>query len=133
MRQQRLEYIQQRLDAGDPMDYDQAKALARQFAVSVGMIWDDLRTIRGTNRRILMGRITTENHRAGKFGAAGKLTLEGWQSLCEQYSNCCALCGAAAPLVIDHIIPLSRGGLNAIENIQPLCSPCNRAKSDSIP
>ena len=31
---------------------------------------------------------------------------------------------------LDHIVPHSRGGQDVIENVQWLCFPCNRAKSD---
>ena len=31
-------------------------------------------------------------------------------------------------LQIDHVIPLSRGGANTIENIVPACRACNRSK-----
>ena len=45
----------------------------------------------------------------------------------------CALCGITKkdrPLQVDHIKPRSRGGTNAIENLQALCDECNRAKSN---
>ena len=45
----------------------------------------------------------------------------------------CALCGATnkeQPLEIDHIIPRSRGGTNDLDNLQVLCGPCNRSKSN---
>jgi len=32
----------------------------------------------------------------------------------------------------DHIVPKSKGGLNALENYDPMCSPCN-AKKGSKP
>ncbi len=32
----------------------------------------------------------------------------------------------------DHIIPLARGGLNDVTNIQMLCEECNQTKSDSL-
>lgn len=36
-------------------------------------------------------------------------------------------------LEVDHIIPISRGGLSAEENLQTLCWRCNRAKSNKMP
>lgn len=59
----------------------------------------------------------------------GKLTRQQWRELCQQHNYCCAACGQKAKLTIDHIIPLSRGGKHSIENIQPLCLPCNQSKS----
>lgn len=35
-------------------------------------------------------------------------------------------------LEIDHIIPVSKGGLSTPENLQTLCWKCNRSKSDKI-
>lgn len=31
---------------------------------------------------------------------------------------------------IDHVIPLSRGGLDMLANVVPACSPCNGSKSN---
>jgi 5-methylcytosine-specific restriction enzyme A len=43
----------------------------------------------------------------------------------------CRSCGQAqAPLEIDHIIPLAKGGRNDISNLQTLCQLCNRQKGD---
>ena len=46
----------------------------------------------------------------------------------------CVICGNGAKdgvkLEIDHIVPISKGGLNHIDNYQTLCSDCNRGKSD---
>lgn len=33
---------------------------------------------------------------------------------------------------IDHIVPLSKGGLNRVSNCTAICGKCNRAKSDKI-
>lgn len=32
----------------------------------------------------------------------------------------------------DHVVPLARGGLNDITNLQLLCEPCNKAKADNL-
>jgi ATP adenylyltransferase len=45
----------------------------------------------------------------------------------------CALCGTTKderPLDVDHIIPRSKGGKTVYENLQVLCSKCNRTKRD---
>lgn len=45
----------------------------------------------------------------------------------------CELCGATKkerPLDIDHIVPRSKGGKNTYDNLQVLCSKCNRAKGN---
>lgn len=33
----------------------------------------------------------------------------------------------------DHIIPLVHGGQHTLDNMQPVCRACNRAKSDRLP
>jgi 5-methylcytosine-specific restriction endonuclease McrA len=35
-------------------------------------------------------------------------------------------------LHFDHVIPWSKGGTDTADNLQLLCGPCNRAKSDSL-
>ncbi|MFB2876057.1 HNH endonuclease [Floridanema aerugineum] len=36
------------------------------------------------------------------------------------------------PFTVDHVIPLSKGGLNSIDNLALACFHCNRQKSDKI-
>ena len=44
----------------------------------------------------------------------------------------CRECGNNERLEFDHIIPFSKGGSNTYRNIQLLCEPCNRVKSNKI-
>jgi 5-methylcytosine-specific restriction endonuclease McrA len=67
--------------------------------------------------------------RALKAKSSGRYTSSQWRRLCEMHANRCLACGSSAlPLTVDHVVPLSRGGRNTIENIQPLCGPCNSRK-----
>ena len=43
----------------------------------------------------------------------------------------CNCCGSSSSLEYDHITPYSCGGSSDVSNIQLLCLPCNRSKSNS--
>ena len=43
-------------------------------------------------------------------------------------NHLCLKCGAEDGLSIDHIVPVSKGGQNALDNLQTLCMPCNISK-----
>ncbi len=65
----------------------------------------------------------------------GSHTSEEWEILLAQYNWTCPSCKRAEPeikLTEDHIIPVSKGGSNNIENIQPLCPTCNGKKHTQI-
>ena len=44
----------------------------------------------------------------------------------------CVECGAKDYLEYDHIIPVSKGGSNTVQNVQLLCRRCNGKKSNKI-
>jgi hypothetical protein len=49
----------------------------------------------------------------------------------------CEYCHASeqwqyVPFTVDHVIPLSKGGSNSIDNLALACFHCNRQKSDKI-
>ena len=61
----------------------------------------------------------------------GTYSLQDWKDLKQKHGFRCLHCGRQEPeikLTRDHIVPLSRGGLNIISNLQPLCQPCNSRK-----
>lgn len=58
----------------------------------------------------------------------GTHTEQEWIELCEYYRWTCICCFEKKPLTKDHIIPVSQGGSDSIENIQPLCFSCNARK-----
>lgn len=73
-------------------------------------------------------RIKRSRRRALEEGADGSFTKEQFEALCNFYGPCCLRCGQVRSLTIDHVIPLTKGGNNKIENIQPICRSCNSSK-----
>lgn len=69
---------------------------------------------------------------AREKNAEGSHTLKQWKELKELHNNKCAICKLEKQLTKDHIIPLSKGGSDFIENIQPLCRNCNSKKHNKI-
>lgn len=59
----------------------------------------------------------------------GSFSSTDWLDLLDAYDYCCAYCSVLnESLTADHIIPLSRGGLNTKDNIAPACEKCNKSK-----
>lgn len=61
--------------------------------------------------------------------AAGTLSTADWRSVLAAYGSACLCCGSDDPPTIDHVVPLSRGGSNTVDNVQPLCNGCNMRKA----
>ncbi len=89
------------------------------------------------NRHVFAAR-----RRARLMGAEGSYTSLEFAALVDRH-DCCPRCkrsweeitivtGKRSVITADHIIPLSKGGSNAIENIQPLCFSCNSQKGAKI-
>jgi 5-methylcytosine-specific restriction endonuclease McrA len=80
-------------------------------------------------------KLDNARRRALLENAKGDFTVDEWLELKESYGNTCLACGRSEPevkITPDHVIPLSKGGSNSIENIQPLCWGCNAGKQARI-
>lgn len=75
--------------------------------------------------------VWSERRRALIFRAKGTVDREAWVKVMDFYGNKCLSCGkldSESKITMDHVIPLSRGGMHSVENLQPLCLSCNARK-----
>lgn len=91
-------------------------------------IWSHTGYLRHTARY----QMHLSKQRAARCGASGCWTVAEWAALCERFGNKCLNCGATGTLSPDHVVPFAKGGSNYIDNIQPLCWPCNLAKGKKV-
>jgi 5-methylcytosine-specific restriction endonuclease McrA len=92
--------------------------------------WKEYHRVHKQNHRKQYA-IHQANRRAHKAQAKGSFTPQEWEALCSYYDYTCLRCGKREPeikLTVDHVVPLSLGGANSIDNLQPLCSSCNTSK-----
>jgi hypothetical protein len=79
--------------------------------------------------------VFAQRRRSRLAGAEGTFSTAEWEELIAQYDRC-PMCrrpwgtipllpGRTSVITADHIVPISKGGSNSIENIQPLCYSCN--------
>jgi 5-methylcytosine-specific restriction endonuclease McrA len=74
----------------------------------------------------------TNSRRARKLEAEGSHTDEEWQNLKAFHDFKCLRCRKQEPeikLTRDHVLPLTQGDTDSIDNIQPLCARCNSKKN----
>lgn len=92
------------------------------------------REIEGHKRWLKRNPEKVAHHKAIRYArehdANGSHTLKEWDEIKEKFNNLCAGCFKPKFLTRDHIHPLSKGGSNYIDNIQPLCRSCNSRKNN---
>ena len=83
----------------------------------------------------LRHRVGRSRRRARLRAARGLLTYGIIQHLLVVQGGECAYCPAklSSGFHLDHIMPLALGGLNADDNVQLLCPPCNQNKGARHP
>ena len=76
-----------------------------------------------------------ERRYAREKNAVGNITAKEWRELKKRHNYTCLCCKRKEPeikLTLDHVIPLSKGGTNTIDNAQPLCDTCNKRKGNKM-
>lgn len=93
--------------------------------------WDASRTGRKP-RDPIKRRASRSNAKAKRRGRPEieRIDAEGWAERLEYFGNRCAYCNRSADLEMEHIVPISKGGLHGIDNIVPACHGCNASKRD---
>ena len=71
-------------------------------------------------------------HEARRKGAEGRYTAADVKAILIRQNGLCVYCRCdiSECYTVDHIVPLSRGGSNWVENIQLVCAPCNSSKNN---
>jgi len=79
---------------------------------------------------------TAMNLRARSLQCEGDVRVSGLRDCILNSGGVCAWCGMDIinqPFEIDHIISLTKGGKNTLDNLTISCQNCNRRKSDKHP
>jgi len=80
-------------------------------------------------------QVNSSNIRARKYGVPDTLTTVEWKKRLVQSNGRCTYCGTKvdpSKVVLDHIVPLSKGGSSSASNVTPACSSCNSNKNDRL-
>ena len=72
-------------------------------------------------------------HRRRAVIEAGEVTTEQWGEIKARYGGKCAYCRQPCEKPeMDHVQPVTKGGLHVPENVVPACKPCNIQKGNKI-
>lgn len=78
-------------------------------------------------------RAKNRKYKSRKRGNGGVITVLQEKELYKFYNFTCLCCERREPevkMTLDHVLPISKGGKNVIENAQPLCKSCNSRKNN---
>lgn len=126
---ERRAYVKSLLDAGRSVD---PREVAKMWGSSYPAVIADIAACHGEKSPYdsPVHPVDAQNMRAKRMRASGMLTKDGWKSILEEHDYACVICGTKDNIVIDHIVPLSKGGTNTLDNVQPLCISCNSVKGN---
>ena len=118
-RQANLEYVRAYARADYVRTRESRLAKKREYYQKI------LKARNRTEEGRLKERIKKENRRG-----LGYVAEDDWRAILEHYGHACAYCRVQVGLEMDHIIPLSKGGLHNSANIVPACKPCNASRGN---
>lgn len=81
---------------------------------------------REKNKILLL--ISRSNQKSKQKGYYGVISMKEWEFVLLMTRYMCIACEDNTADSIDHVLPLSRGGTNTVNNIQPMCLKCNLKK-----
>lgn len=64
--------------------------------------------------------------------AVGSHSPEELNRLFDMFQGNCAYCIGGKATTVDHIVPLTKGGTNNIDNLVPCCRSCNSSKGNKF-
>lgn len=96
-----------------------------------------VRSVRKDYKRSESGKLAISNYnhrrRANLQKTKYKISDQEFQELLHKCVGKCSYCGRSnVKLELDHIVPLSRGGLHEINNLALVCGSCNRSKGSKL-
>jgi 5-methylcytosine-specific restriction endonuclease McrA len=83
----------------------------------------------------MLVRYRRRTHRTGQRALVTSKLRNFIKSRDNDTCRSCSVSLAAEPhllLEVDHVIPVSKGGMSTPENLQTLCWRCNRTKSNKL-
>ena len=83
--------------------------------------------------RHLRQRNNRHKERARKAGVADDATPAQCEKIKKKQKGKCCYCKCFAPLTLEHIMPISKGGGHTASNIAFACERCNNRKADKDP
>lgn len=102
---------------------------AGEFTAGIGELKLRYRKLRKAGFKGTMGELERKKQRRLMTPALRKIVM-----VRDDYT--CQICGKYMPdgvgIEIDHIIPVAKGGKTTVDNLQVLCSDCNKKKSDKL-
>ena len=74
-------------------------------------------------------KMCANKRRLFKLGLDTSHTVKEWEAKKQEFNYQCAYCGRRGiELTKDHIVLLTRGGTDSIDNIVPVCEHCSKSK-----